>query len=95
MRKAWILRKAGEPQKLPARGEAVPQPPAQTAAALIDPASMTKARVGGAELSERNSNYVVAHPGTTAADILQLADHVRTKVKERTGANLERELHVW
>ena len=37
---------------------------------------MTKSRVQGAELSERNSNYVVAHPGTTAADILQLADKV-------------------
>ena len=69
--------------------------PGQTAAALIDRASMTKARVGGAELSERNSNYVVAHPGTTAKDILQLADQVRARVKERTGANLERELHVW
>ena len=56
---------------------------------------MTKARVGGAELSERNSNYVVAHPGTTAADILNLIDHVRARVKERTGASLERELHVW
>ena len=48
-----------------------------------------------AELSERNSNYAVAHPGTTARDILQLVDHVRTKVKERTGVSLERELHVW
>ena len=47
---------------------------------------MTKARVGGAELSERNSNYVVAHPGTTAADILHLADQVRRRVQERTGA---------
>ena len=42
-----------------------------------------------------NSNYVVAHPGTTSSDILQLVDHVRARVKERTGATLERELHVW
>ena len=69
--------------------------PAQTAATLIDRAGMTKTRVGGAELSERNSNYVVAHPGTKAADILQLADLVQARVRERTGANLDRELHVW
>ena len=65
------------------------------AGALIDRAQLTKARVGGAELSERNSNYAIAQAGTTARDILQLVDHVRTKVKERTGVTLERELHVW
>jgi UDP-N-acetylmuramate dehydrogenase len=95
MRKAWILRKAIEPLSFQAAVRLFRNPPGQTAAALIDRASMTKARVGGAELSERNSNYVVAHPGTTAADILHLADQVRARVKERTGANLERELHVW
>lgn len=95
MRKAWILRKAAEPLSFQAAVRLFRNPPGQTAAALIDRASMTKARVGAAELSERNSNYVVAHPGTTASDILQLADHVRMRVKERTGANLERELHVW
>ena len=42
-----------------------------------------------------NANYVIAHPGTTAADILQLAETVRDRVKERTGVRLERELHVW
>jgi UDP-N-acetylmuramate dehydrogenase len=95
MRKAWILRKAAEPLSFQKAVRLFRNTPGQTAATLIDRASMTKARVGGAELSERNSNYVVAHPGTTAADILHLADQVRAKVKERTGANLERELHVW
>jgi UDP-N-acetylmuramate dehydrogenase len=95
MRKAWILRKAAEPLSFQAAVRLFRNPPGQTAAALIDRAAMTKARVGGAELSERNSNYVVAHPGTTASDILQLADRVKTRVRERTGANLERELHVW
>jgi UDP-N-acetylmuramate dehydrogenase len=95
MRKAWILRKAAEPLSFQKAVRLFRNTPGQTAAALIDRASMTKFRVGGAELSERNSNYVVAHPGTTASDILQLADHVRSRVKERTGVILERELHVW
>lgn len=95
MRKAWILRKAAEPLSFQAFVRLFRNPPGQTAAALIDRAGMTKTRVGGAELSERNSNFVVAHPGTTAADILHLADHIRARVKERTGAVLERELHVW
>lgn len=95
MRKAWILRKAIEPLSFQAFVRLFRNPPGQTAATLIDRASLTKTRIGGAELSERNSNYVVAHPGTTSADILQLIDHVRLRVKERTGAVLQRELHVW
>ncbi len=95
MRKAWIVRKASEPLSFQAGVRLFRNPPGQTAATLIDRAQMTKAKFGGAELSERNSNYAVAHPGTTARDILQLVDQVKTKVKERTGVSLERELHVW
>lgn len=95
MRKAWIQRKATEPLSFQAGVRLFRNPPGQTAATLIDRAQMTKANFGGAELSERNSNYAVAKPGTTARDILQLVDEVKTKVKERTGVSLERELHVW
>lgn len=95
MRKAWIVRKAAEPLSFQAAVRLFRNPPGQTAATLIDRAQMTSARFGGAELSGRNSNYAVAHPGTTARDILQLVEQVRAKVKERTGVLLERELHVW
>jgi UDP-N-acetylmuramate dehydrogenase len=95
MRKAWIQRKAAEPLSFQAAVRLFRNPPSQTAATLIDRAQMTKAKSGPAELSERNSNYAVAHPGTTASDILKLADLVKAKVKERTGVTLERELHVW
>ena len=95
MKKAWILRKSAEPFTVQASVRLFRNPPGHSPSALIDRAGLTKARVGGAELSERNANYVVAHPGTTAADVLQLADHVRTRVKERTGVQLDRELHVW
>ena len=95
MRKAWILRKATEPLSFQPAVRIFRDPPGQPAATLIDRAKMTKARVGSAELSERNSNYVIAHPGTTATDILQLIDQVRARVKERTGVLLDRELHIW
>ncbi len=95
MRKAWVQRKATEPLSFQAGVRLFRNPPGQTAATLIDRSQMTKAKVGAAELSERNSNYAVAHPGTTARDIVQLADLVRAKVKERTGVALDRELHVW
>jgi UDP-N-acetylmuramate dehydrogenase len=95
MRKAWILRKAAEPFSFQHAARLFRNPPGQSAATLIDRAGMTKAKFGGAELSERNANYVVAHAGTTAADIVHLVDHVRDRVKERTGVALDRELHIW
>ena len=95
LRKAWIVRKAAEPLSFQAAVRLFRNPPGQSAAALIDRAGLAKFAVGRAELSERNANYVVAHPGTTAADILQLAEQVRERVRERTGVRLERELHVW
>src|SRR5438067_2281938 len=63
--------------------------------ALAVTGGLARHGVGRAELSERNANYVIAHPGTTAADILQLAEQMRERVRERTGVRLERELHVW
>jgi UDP-N-acetylmuramate dehydrogenase len=95
MRKAWIQRKSAEPLSFQAGVRLFRNPPGQTAATLIDRAQMTKAKFGQAELSERNSNYAVAKAGTTARDILGLVEEVRTRVRERTGVSLERELHVW
>jgi len=95
LRKAWVVRKAAEPLSFQAAVRLFRNPPGQSAAALIDRAGLARHGVGRAELSERNANYVIAHPGTTAADILQLAEQMRERVRERTGVRLERELHVW
>lgn len=95
LRKAWILRKGAEPFSFQHAARLFHNPPGKNASALIDRAGLSKSRVGGAELSERNANYVVAHPGTTAADILQLVEQVAARVRERTGVTLERELNVW
>ncbi|HEY3787780.1 MAG TPA: UDP-N-acetylmuramate dehydrogenase [Urbifossiella sp.] len=95
MVKAWVLRKGTEPFSFQHAARLFRNPPGQTASTLIDRAGMSKTKIGSAELSERNANFVVAHAGTTAADILHLVDHVRDRVKERTGVTLERELHIW
>jgi UDP-N-acetylmuramate dehydrogenase len=95
MKKAWILRKASEPLSFQANVRLFRNPAGNTAGKVIDRAGLAKAKVGGAELSERNANYVVAHPGTTSTDILALAEQIRERVKEKLGVVLEQELHVW
>jgi UDP-N-acetylmuramate dehydrogenase len=95
MRKAWIMRKADQPYSFQASARLFQNPKGFSAALLIEQAGLARQRVGAAELSERNANYVVAHPGTTARDVLRLLDLVRSKVREKTGVELRQELVLW
>jgi UDP-N-acetylmuramate dehydrogenase len=95
MKKAWIVRKAAEPHSFQASVRLFRDPAGTTAAKAIDKAGLAKSKVGAAELSERNSNYAVAHPGTTSNDLLQLLDQVRQSVLDKLGIALDQELNVW
>jgi UDP-N-acetylmuramate dehydrogenase len=95
MRKAWIQRKAGMPYSFQAAARLFQNPKGFNAAALIEQAGLARQKVGGAEVSERNANYVVANPGTTARDVLRLMDLLKSKVRERAGIVLEPEIVVW
>jgi UDP-N-acetylmuramate dehydrogenase len=61
----------------------------------VERAGLVRARVGAAEVSDRNANYIVAHPGTRAADVIALADKMRAGVRSAVGVTLEQELKVW
>jgi UDP-N-acetylmuramate dehydrogenase len=95
MRKAWIQRKAAMPHSFQAHGRMFKNPRGLNAAALIEAAGLAKTRVGGAEICERNANYVVTDTGATARDVLRLIELVRSKVKEQSGIELDREILVW
>jgi UDP-N-acetylmuramate dehydrogenase len=94
-RRAWINRKAEQPLTHQAAVRVFKNPHGQPAATLIDRAGLVRARVGAAEVSDRNANYIVAHPGTTAADVVALVDKMRAAVGHATGVTLEQELKVW
>src|SRR5207247_295698 len=95
MRKAWILRKAAQPLSFEAAARIFQNPRGLNAAALIEQTGLSRTRVGGAEVSERDSNYIIVHPGGTARDVLRLIELVRSKVQERFGVGLELEISVW
>ncbi len=95
MRRAWVNRKASEPLSFQSGVRMFRNPSGQDAGKLIEKAGLARYRVGGAEVSERNANYAVAHPGTTARDILKLLDAVGGHVKDFCGVDLKREVNVW
>jgi UDP-N-acetylmuramate dehydrogenase len=95
MRRAWINRKADQPLSHQSAVRVFRNPHGQSAAHLLDRAGLVRARVGAAEVSDRNANYIVAQPGTTAADVISLAEKMRVGVRDATGVILEQELKVW
>jgi UDP-N-acetylmuramate dehydrogenase len=95
MRRAWVVRKAAEPLSFQSSVRMFRDPQGHSAAVLIERAGLARTKVGGAEVSDRNANYAVAHPGTTAKDILKLIDTAHSKVKAESGISLEQDLNVW
>jgi UDP-N-acetylmuramate dehydrogenase len=95
MRKAWIARKARQPFSFQAAGRIFQDPPGLNAAALIEQAGLARTRVGGAEVSDRDTNSIVVQPGASARDVLRLIDLLRSRVRERFHVELELEIAVW
>ena len=96
MRNVWILKKEHQPYgHQPAACVFKDPRPDQTAESLIDEAGLKGSRMGGAEVSVRNSNYIVADPNCSPNDILRLIDLVRGEVKRRLGVELALRLEVW
>jgi UDP-N-acetylmuramate dehydrogenase len=59
---------------------------------VIDDAGMRGARIGGAQISEMHSNFLINAGGATAADLEDLGEEVRKKVYQSSGITLEWEI---
>lgn len=66
-----------------------------SAGRLIDEAGCKGLRIGGAEVSAHHANFIVAHPGCTATDVIRVMEEVERHVRDRLGVRLEREVVVW
>ncbi len=59
---------------------------------VIDDAGMRGARIGGAQMSEKHSNFLINTGGAKAADLEGLGEEVRKKVYANSGITLEWEI---
>lgn len=59
---------------------------------VIDDAGMRGARRGGAQMSEKHSNFLINTGGATASDLEELGEEVRKKVLQSSGLTLEWEI---
>jgi UDP-N-acetylmuramate dehydrogenase len=59
---------------------------------VIDDAGMRGATLGGAQMSEKHSNFLINTGGASAADLEGLGEEVRKKVYDNSGIRLEWEI---
>jgi UDP-N-acetylmuramate dehydrogenase len=95
LRKSWIQFKATQPFSYQSAARVFKNPPGLNAAVLIEQTGLIGTKVGAAQVSERNANYVVVEPGATSRDVLRLIDLVRSRVQDRFHLELELAFSVW
>ena len=88
-------RMSTQPLDLPNAGSVFRNPPGDHAARLIEAAGWKGARLGGAQVSEKHSNFIVNPEGrATAAEIEMLIGRIRVSVAEKFGVELMREVRI-
>ncbi|HXF36926.1 MAG TPA: UDP-N-acetylmuramate dehydrogenase, partial [Actinomycetota bacterium] len=94
MDEARDWRRRTQPLAQPNVGSVFKNPPGDHAARLIEAAGGKGLRVGGASVSEKHANFIVAAPGARAADVAALIHAVRALVASRFDVELEPEVHL-
>ncbi len=87
-------RRDKQPLEYPSAGSTFKRPEGYFAGELIMKAGLRGYCVGGAQVSEKHCGFVINTGDATAADVIQLMEHVKTVVKDTFGVELEPEVIV-
>lgn len=87
-------RNSKQPVNFPSAGSFFKRPAGYFAGKLIQDAGLKGLTVGGAQVSELHSGFIINRGGATAADILQLMEIVQARVFDEFGVKLETEVRI-
>jgi UDP-N-acetylmuramate dehydrogenase len=85
-------RESAQPVREKTGGSTFKNPPGLSAWKLIDAAGLRGFRLGGAMVSEMHTNFLINAGDATAADIEQLGETVRARVRDHAGIDLQWEI---
>lgn len=85
-------REASQPLRSKTGGSTFKNPEGHRAWELVDKAGCRGLVLGGAQVSEKHTNFLINIDNATSADIEALGEEVRKRVKENSGVELEWEI---
>ena len=80
---------------MPSAGSTFKRPAGYFAGKLIQDAGLRGFRVGGAQVSEKHTGFVVNAGGATARDVRDLIVEVQRRVYEMEGVRMYPEVRMW
>ena len=95
VKEIWIYKKNHQPLSTKNCGCIFKNPREESAGALIDRASLKGLQIGGAVVSDKHANFIIAQPGCTSKDVFRLIDAIKQRVKEHFDVELELEIETW
>jgi len=87
-------RKEKQPLEYPNAGSTFKRGENYITAKLIDDCGLKGYTMGGAQVSEKHAGFIINKNKATSKDVLDLIEHVKTKVKEKTGEDIKLEIEV-
>ena len=85
-------REASQPLRSKTGGSTFKNPPGEKAWQLVDRAGCRGLQLGGAQVSEKHTNFLINTGEATSAEIEALGEEVRRRVKANSGVELEWEI---
>ena len=95
VKEMWIYKKNSQPLNTKNSGCIFKNPRGVPAGALIDRAGLKGLQIGGAAVSEKHANFIIAEKGCKSRDVLRLIDAIKDRVKEQFDTELELEIEIW
>lgn len=95
VKEIWIYKKNNQPLNTKNSGCIFKNPKGGSAGALIDRAGLKGLQIGGAVVSEKHANFIIAEKGCTSRDVKRLIEAIKQRVKEQFDIELELEIEVW
>jgi len=95
VKEIWIYKKNNQPLNRKNSGCIFKNPKGSSAGALIDRAGLKGLQIGGAVVSDKHANFIMAREGCKSSDVVRLINAVRERVKEQFDVDLELEIEIW
>jgi len=95
VKEIWIYKKNNQPLNTRNCGCIFKNPRGVSAGAMIDRAGLKGLQIGGAIVSNKHANFIIAQKGCKSRDVIRLIEAIKERVKEQFGIELELEIEIW